>query len=63
MASTLVGKFDAVMTSIGFTRSTFDVCVHSLRGTAGSLGGNFVCLFTWTTQFEVDRVPCFPKLC
>ena len=41
-------KFDAVMTSIGFTRSTFDV---------------YVCVFTWTTQFVVDRVPCFPKLC
>ena len=39
MASTLMGKFDAVMTSIGFTRSTFNVCVHSLRGTAGSLEG------------------------
>ena len=22
-----------------------------------------VCVFTWTTQFMVDRVPCFPKLC
>ena len=32
-------KFDAVMTSIGFTRSTFDVCVYSLRSTAGSLEG------------------------
>ena len=32
-------KFDAVMTSIGFTRSTFDVCVYSLRSTAGSLKG------------------------
>ena len=20
------------------------------------------CVFTWTTQFVVDRVPCFPKL-
>ena len=29
----------AVMTSTGFTRSTFDVCVYSLRSTAGSLEG------------------------
>ena len=36
-ASTLVENFDAVMTSIGFTRSTFDVCVFSLRSTAGNL--------------------------
>ena len=34
-------KFDAVMTSIGFTRSTFDVCVYSLRSTAGNLEGIF----------------------
>ena len=32
-------KFDAVMSSIGFSRSTFDVCVYSLRGTAGNLEG------------------------
>ena len=32
-------NFDAVMTSIGFTRSTFDVCVNSLRSTAGKLEG------------------------
>ena len=38
-SSTLVEKFDAVMTSVGFTRSTFDVCVYSLRGTAGNLEG------------------------
>ena len=39
-ASTLVEYFyDAVMTSIGFTRSTFDVCVYSLRSTAGNLKG------------------------
>ena len=31
--------FHSVMTSIGFTRSTFDVCVYSLRSTAGSLKG------------------------
>ena len=37
-------KFDAVMTSIGFFRSTFDVCVNTLRGTAGNLGGYLVCL-------------------
>ena len=38
-ASTAGGKIDAVMTTIGFTRSTFDVCVYSLRSTAGSLEG------------------------
>ena len=32
-------KFDAVMSSIGFSRSTFDVCVYSLRETAGNLEG------------------------
>ena len=32
-------KFDAVMSSIGFSRSTFDVCVNSLRSTAGNLEG------------------------
>ena len=36
-------KFDAVMSSIGFSRSTLDVCVYSLSSTAGNLGGNFVC--------------------
>ena len=33
------GKIGAVMTSIGFARSTFDVCVYSLRSTAGNLEG------------------------
>ena len=33
-------KFDAVMTSIGFSRSTFYVCVYTLRGTvSGNLEG------------------------
>ena len=32
-------NFDAVMTSIGFTRSTFDVCVYSFRSTVGNLEG------------------------
>ena len=32
-------NFDAVVTSIGFTRSTFDVCDYSLRSTAGNLEG------------------------
>ena len=32
-------KFDAVMTSIGFTRSTFDVCVYVHRNAGESLGG------------------------
>ena len=32
-------KFDAVMTSFGFIRSTFDVCVYALRGTVGNLEG------------------------
>ena len=41
--STPVEKFDAVMTSIGFARSTFDVCVYSLRSTAGNLEG-IVCV-------------------
>ena len=45
-------KFDAVMTSIGFFRCTFYVRVYTLRG----------CVFMWMTQFEVDRVLCFPKL-
>ena len=53
-------KFDAVMTSIGFFRSTFDVCVCTLRGTAGNRRESRV--FMWTTQFVVDRVLCFPKL-
>ena len=34
-------KFDAVMTSIGFFRSTFDVCVYALKGTVGNLEGIF----------------------
>ena len=33
------GKIDAVITSIDFTRSTFDVCVYSLRRSAGNLEG------------------------
>ena len=32
-------KFVAAMTSIGFVRSTFDVCVCALRGTVGNLQG------------------------
>ena len=32
-------KFDAVMSSIGFSRSTLDVCVYSLSSTAGNLEG------------------------
>ena len=48
-------KFDAAMSSIDFSRSTFDVCVYSLRME--------FCVFTWTTQFVVNRVLCFPKLC
>ena len=32
-------KFDAVMSSIGLSRSTFDVCVLSLKGTARNLEG------------------------
>ena len=32
-------KLDAVMSSIGFSRSTFDVCVYSLKSTAGNLEG------------------------
>ena len=32
-------KFDAVMTSIGFARSTFDVCVYALRNSAGNPKG------------------------
>ena len=32
-------KFDAVMTSIAFIRSTFDVCLYTLRGTVGNLEG------------------------
>ena len=32
-------KFDAVMTSIDFVRSTFDMCVYALRGTVGNLEG------------------------
>ena len=54
-------KFDAVMTSIGFIRGTFDVCVYAVRGTVGNLEG-ILCVFTWTTQFVVVLVPCFPKL-
>ena len=60
--SALVEKFDAVMTSIGFTRSTFDcLCLlsqeHCLKP-----GGNFVCSrgrhnLWWIGSFV------FPKLC
>ena len=32
-------KFDAVMSSIGFSQSMCDVCVYTLRGTAGNLEG------------------------
>ena len=32
-------KFDAVMSSIGFSRSTSDVCDYIPRGTAGNLEG------------------------
>ena len=39
-------KFDAVMTSIGFSRSTFDVCVYTLRSTAGNLEGT-TCPAAW----------------
>ena len=53
-------KFDAVMSSIGFSRSTFDVCVYSLRGTAGNLEG-ILCVHVDDTI--CGRVPCFPKLC
>ena len=35
-------KFDAVMSSIGFSRSTFDVCVSAL-GHCWKPGGKFVC--------------------
>ena len=31
--------FDALVTSSGFTRITFDVCDYSLRSTAGNLEG------------------------
>ena len=32
-------KFDAVMSSIGFSRSTFDVCLYTLKSIAGNLEG------------------------
>ena len=31
--------FDALMTSTGFVRSPFDVCVHALRGAVGNFEG------------------------
>ena len=63
-------KFDAVMSSIGFSRSTFDVCVYSLRGTAGNLEGilcvhvdDTICgglgpLFSKTLSNLRHRFPC-----
>ena len=50
-------KFDAVMTPIGFIRSTFETLSEALLETWTES-----CVFMWTTQFVVDRVPCFPKL-
>ena len=53
-------KFDAVMTSIGFRRSTFDVCVYTQRY-CWKPGGNLVCSCGrhnfWWIGFLV-----FPKL-
>ena len=38
------------------------MCVSTLSGALPETWREF-CVFTWTTQFVVDRVPCFPKLC
>ena len=43
-------KFDAVMTSIGFIRSTFDVCVSLLSEVLLETWRES-CVFMWTTQF------------
>ena len=55
-------KFDAVMSSIGFSRSTLDVCVYSLRGHCRKLGGNFVCSRGRRNLWWIGFL-CFPKLC
>ena len=54
-------KFDAVMSSIGFSRSTSDVCVYTPRALPETW--REFCASTWTTHFVVDRVPCSSKLC
>ena len=38
------------------------MCVSTLSGALPETWREF-CVFTWTTQFKVDRVVCFPKLC
>ena len=54
--------FDAVMTSIAFTRSTFDVCVYSIMSTAGNLEG-ILCVHVGRHNLWWIGSLVFPKLC
>ena len=54
-------KFDAVMSSIGFSRSTSDVCVYTPRSTAGNLE-EILCIHVNDTLCGGSG-PCSSKLC